>query len=211
MLKVITPDSTRRHLSFTRRHVTAQLSKSTVRMLGGAHWLKSPTLPGTKVTTCILVRNTELISHHQPEEWGKGQKETPHVWPPPRILLAGLHLGWTRPSPPERTLSQWLAEGNPDTNPITIKPASHAAERSSWVPSPCRSPPGRPFPIKSRARSALVSPRTIHFRVRQEPSFGPWKGSPLLQNIYYFSRIYICSWTKGDKELPLYTVTSAFH
>ena len=40
----------------------------------------------------VLVSNTELISHHQPEEFGKGQKETPHVQPPPRIL-ADIHLG----------------------------------------------------------------------------------------------------------------------
>ena len=34
----------------------------------------------------------ELISPHQPQEFGKGQKETPHVRPPPRIL-SGLHVG----------------------------------------------------------------------------------------------------------------------
>ena len=39
------------------------------------------------------VRNTELISHHQLEEFRKGQKETPPVRPPPRILLAGIHVG----------------------------------------------------------------------------------------------------------------------
>ena len=27
------------------------------------------------------------------EEFGKGQKETPRVQPPPRILLSGIHLG----------------------------------------------------------------------------------------------------------------------
>ena len=31
----------------------------------------------------VLVRNTEVISHHQPEECGKGQKEAPHIRPPP--------------------------------------------------------------------------------------------------------------------------------
>ena len=34
----------------------------------------------------------ELISLHQPEEFRKGQKETPHVRPPPRILLSDIHL-----------------------------------------------------------------------------------------------------------------------
>ena len=54
----------------------------------------------TLIETChpgqapeVLVRNTELISLHQPDEFGKGQKETPPVRPPPRILLSGIHLG----------------------------------------------------------------------------------------------------------------------
>ena len=39
------------------------------------------------------VRNTELISHHQPEEFGKGLEETPCVRPLPRIPLTSIHLG----------------------------------------------------------------------------------------------------------------------
>ena len=54
----------------------------------------------------VLVRNTKLISLHQPEEFRKRQKEIPQVRPPPRILLAGIRLGWTRRAPPGRTLSQ---------------------------------------------------------------------------------------------------------
>ena len=54
----------------------------------------------------VLVRNTQLISHHQPEEFGKSQKETPCVCPPPRIPLASIHLGWTMHAPPRRTLNQ---------------------------------------------------------------------------------------------------------
>ena len=41
----------------------------------------------------IMIRNTELISHHQPEEFGKGLKETLRVRPLPRIPLANIHLG----------------------------------------------------------------------------------------------------------------------
>ena len=80
--------------------------------------------------------------------------------------------------------SEWLAKDNLKTNPITIKPetASHMAELSSWVLLPYCSPPGCPFPIKSLALSAHVSPRTIHFQLREEPSFGPWKGSPFCSN-----------------------------
>ena len=54
---------------------------------------------------------------------------------------------------------------NLETNPITIKPetASLVAEQSSWVPSLSCSAPRCPFPIKSRALEAHVSPWTIHF------------------------------------------------
>ena len=41
----------------------------------------------------VPVRNRKPISHHQPEALWKGQKETPHVRLPPRILLARIHLG----------------------------------------------------------------------------------------------------------------------
>ena len=144
----------------------------------------------------VLVRNMELISHHQPEEFRKGQKETPHVLPPPRILLSGIHLGWTRCAPPERTLGQkdWLK-----TNPITIKPeaASHVAELFSWVPLPYCSPPRCSFPIKSLALSAHVSPWTIHFQVLDKsPVSGPGRGPPFC-NIYIKirgeTRRYTCS------------------
>ena len=76
---------------------------------------------------------------------------------------------------------EWLAKDHPETNPITIKPetVSHVAEQFSWVPLPYCSPPGCPFPIKSLALSAHVSPRTIHFRVLDKsPVWGP-EGVPL--------------------------------
>ena len=41
----------------------------------------------------VLVRNMELTSHHQLQEFWKGQKELPPVPPPPRVLLAGIQLG----------------------------------------------------------------------------------------------------------------------
>ena len=37
--------------------------------------------------------NTKLISHHQPEEIGKGLKETLPVRALPRIPLTSIHLG----------------------------------------------------------------------------------------------------------------------
>ena len=53
------------------------------------------------------------------------------------------------------------------------------AEQFSWVPSPYCSPPGHPFPIKSLALSAVVSPWTIHFQVLDKsPVLGPRRGPP---------------------------------
>ena len=89
-------------------------------------------------------------------------------------------FGWTRCSPPADFESKWLAKENPETNPIAIKleTASHVAELFSWVSLPSCSLLGRPFPIKSLAFSAHVSPRTIHFRVLDKsPVSGPETGS----------------------------------
>ena len=48
----------------------------------------------------------------------------------------------------------------------------------SWVPLPCCSLPGCPFPIKFLALSAHVSPWTIHFQVLDNsPVSGPGRGS----------------------------------
>ena len=74
-----------------------------------------------------------------------------------------------------------MAKDNLETNPITIKPetASHVTEQFSWVPLPYCSPPGCPFPIKSLALSAHVSPQTIHFCVLDKsPVSGPGGGPP---------------------------------
>ena len=48
----------------------------------------------------------EVTSHHQLEEFGKGQKHMLRVLPPPRIFLAGIHLGQAMRAPPGSTLSQ---------------------------------------------------------------------------------------------------------
>ena len=109
----------------------------------------------------------------------KGQKETPRVHPPPRILLSGIHLGWTRHAPPGGT--QWLAKDNPETNPINIKSEtmSHIAEQFSWVPLPCCSLPGCPLPIKSLALWTHVSLDNSFPSVRQEPTLWALEGALL--------------------------------
>ena len=114
----------------------------------------------------------ELISHHPPEEFRKGQKETPHVRPPPRILLSGIHLGWTRRAPPRRTQSQ---NGLLKTTRKLI-----------------------PSPIKSPALSAHVSPRTIHFQVLDKsPVLGPGRGPPSCKNITLTSNTKLSSYKDG--------------
>ena len=57
-------------------------------------------------------------------------------------------------------------------------------EQFSWVPLPYCSLPRCPFPIKSLALSARVSLDNSFPSVRQELSFGPWKGSSFLQQPY---------------------------
>ena len=53
----------------------------------------------------VLVSYIGLRSYHQPEEFRKVQKKTPHFLSPPRILV-GFHLGWVMHASPGRTLSQ---------------------------------------------------------------------------------------------------------
>ena len=53
------------------------------------------------------------------------------------------------------------------------------AEQFSWVPLPYCSPPKCPFPIKSLALSAHVSPQTSHFRLLDKSSVSdPGRGPP---------------------------------
>ena len=93
--------------------------------------------------------------------------------------------------------SEWLAKDNWETNPITIKPktASHVTELFSWVPLTYCSPLGCPFPIKSRFVSTCVSLDNSILSVRQEPSFGPWKMSPFLQQSHEISNLLMFVYT----------------
>ena len=108
-------------------------------------------------------------------------EETPCVLLPPRILLAGILLGWAMHVPLDRTLSQinWPKI----TQKLTLSPSSPrlwAIWKSSPPGSPHpHSPPGHPFTIKSLALSARVPPPTICFWVLDKsPLWGPGRGSP---------------------------------
>ena len=76
--------------------------------------------------------------------------------------------------------SELLAKDNPVTNPITIKPktASHIAEQF-WIPLPYCSPPQCPFPIKTLALSASVSPQKILLQVLTRAHSWALEGAPL--------------------------------
>ena len=156
-------------------------------LLGKTHELKLPTLARHSSTWIILqqevlVRNMELISHHQLEEFRKDTCPTTSqnysLWHPP-----WLSNGCTTRKDPE---SEWLASENLETHPITIKlkTASHMAEQSCWVPLTYCSPTGHLFPIKYLALSAHVSPQTIHFRVLDKsPILSPGKCPPSCNSI----------------------------
>ena len=106
-----------------------------------------------------------------------------------------------------------MAKDHPETNPITIKPdiVSHVAEQFSWVPLPYCSPPGCPFPIKSLALSAHVSPWTIHFRVLDKsPVSGPGRGPPscnkwqLWRGLFFTETDILITWgTQGPAWLSM--------
>ena len=85
----------------------------------------------------------ELISHHQPEEFGK-VKRRHHVSIhfPESLSLASILAERCVHHQEGRGL-RMIGQRPPRNYPITIKPktASHAAQRFSWVHLPCRSPP----------------------------------------------------------------------
>ena len=120
------------------------------------------------------------MSLHKPEEFGKGKNETQPVWPPPRILLSGIHLGWTRPAPPGRTLSQndWLkTTWKLIPSPWDPRLPATGQSGSPGLPYPPALRLGGPFQITSLALSACVSLWTIHFRVLDNsPVSGPGRG-----------------------------------
>ena len=155
-------------------------------MLGD--WNRPP-WPGTIVTICMSCFSTGVPGKEQGTNkslptgtvWERSKGDTtcpstsqnPSLWHPSWLNKACTTM--------KDSESEWLAKDNPGTNPITVKPetVSHMAELFSWVPLPYWSPPGCPFPIKSLALSAHVSPRTIHFQVLyKSPVSGPGRGPP---------------------------------
>ena len=155
-------------------------------MLWEAHWNRPP-WPGTVVTICMTCFLTggpgkEQGTNKPPgtrrvQERSKGDTTCPTTSQNPSLW----HPSWLNKACTTRkdSESEWLAKDNPETNPITIKPASHVTELLSWVSLPYCFPPGCPFPVKSLALSVHVSPRTIHFwLLDKSPVLGPGRGPP---------------------------------
>ena len=98
-----------------------------------------------------FLRNTEIISYHQLEEFRKCQNErgdsSPYVLPISQSRYhwkpSWLRDAWATRKDPE---SEWLARDNLETNPITIQceTVSLVAEQLSWVPYSAALPPGHP-------------------------------------------------------------------
>ena len=90
-----------------------------------------------------------------------------------------------------------LNPSNSDRPPEIIYPTldnpkivSHAAEQF-WVPLPYCSPPGCPFPIKSLALSACVSPQAVHFQVLDKsPLSGPGRGPSSCNTAAVFTPVH---------------------
>ena len=168
---------------------SASLRKGSPSVRGTTNWNCAP-WPCIIVTICmnylkqeVLVRNAELTSYHQQEVFGKGQKERGNS--SPYVLLTSQNPPHWSPSwhtgNQEGQRVRVVGQRQLETNPIVIKPetSSYGAEQSSGVLFLSCSAPGTPFPIKSLALSAWVSPQTIHFQVLDKsPLSGPERGPP---------------------------------
>ena len=133
-----------------------------------------------------MVRNMELTSYHQPEEFGKGQKERRDA--SPHVLPTSQNPSWRNPpclsdacatrKDPE---SEWLAGDNPETNPINHKTRDCEPCGRAVLLGPLTlllSTQVLP-PRKSLLLCQHVSLQTIHFQVLDKsPLLVPGRGPP---------------------------------
>ena len=86
------------------------------------------------------------------------------------------------------------------------------AEQFSWVPLPNCSPPGCPFPNKIPCFvSTCVSSDNSFPSVRQEPSFGPWKGVSLPATKWFYIELSEELPSHFPQWLHHFTVPPALH
>ena len=89
-----------------------------------------------------------------------------------------------------------MAKDNPETNPITINPDHQPCDRAVPLGSLTLLLSTRvPFPNKiSCSVGICVSSDNSFLSVRQEPSVGPWKGSPFLQQNVSGASLRLTPW-----------------
>ena len=144
----------------------------------------------------VLVRNRKLIGHHQLGEFGKGQKVTPPC-PTTSQNPSHWHPSWlnkacaTRKDPE----SEQLAKDNPETNPITIKPETASTKAVQSILASLTRLLSAQVPLPNKVScfvSRNVSLDNSFPSVTQEPTFGPWKGFPFLQQITTLEGTLLC-------------------
>ena len=164
--------------------------------------------PGTIVTICMSCFMTgdpdkEYRTNKPPPtrrvwERFKGDTECPSTSQNP----SHQHPSWLSNGCATRKDSEleWLAKDHLETNPITIKPKTASSSRAVLLGSLTLLLSTRvPFPNKiSCFVSTCVSSDNSFSSVRQEPSFGPWKGSVFLQHYLREMKISVylktCTW-----------------
>ena len=152
-----------------------------------------PPWPGTIVTICMSCLMTggpgkEQGTNKPPptgrvKERTKGDTTCPTTSQNPSLL----HASWLNKActTSKDSESEWLAKDIPETNHFTIKPDCEPRGRTVLLGSLTLLLSTRvPFPNKiSCFVSTCVSSDNSFLSVRQKLSFGPWKGSPFLQQM----------------------------
>ena len=114
----------------------------------------------------------------------------PGVWPPPRILLTGIHLGWAQ----GRTLNQndWTkTTWKLILSPLNLRLQAVWQSSSPGFPYP---PVLHPAPLPNKVSCFVcmcVSSDNSFLSVRQKPTLEPWKGFLCLQ----YSQLRPGSWS----------------
>jgi len=122
----------------------------------------------------VLLRNTELISHHQLAKFRKRQKVT--TCPTTSQNPSRCHASWLKKVCTTRkdSESEWVVKDNPETNPITIKTL-----QALWQSSSLGFPYATTLCLGTLSNKISCFVSTCHFRVFDKyPVSGPGRGPP---------------------------------
>ena len=123
--------------------------------------------------------NMELISHHQLEEFRKGQKETAPVLPPPRILTSILPEQWVCHQEGLIFETDW-----PETTQKLISSTQNMRQQATQQSSPPGFPAQVPLPNKVSSFVSICTSLDNPFRVLDKsPLSGPGRGPPFCNNM----------------------------